>query len=102
MPLICCIKNFYLIYVNFSLTETLALQILKTASSSPIDFSWTTPRCAALAKLGVHDMPANFGSAVAGIAAAGTNESLHLSGLVIGAFLQVKMLNMTMPLLRGT
>lgn len=102
MPFICCIKNFYIIYLNYLLTGTLALEILKTASSSPTDFSWTTPQCAALAKLGVHDMPADFGSAVAGIAGGGMNKSLNLSGLVTGAFLQVWTLNIAIPLIRGT
>lgn len=45
-----------------------------------------------LPNLGVHDTPTDFGSAVAGIAAGGMNKSLNRSGLVTGAFLQVKML----------
>ena len=61
-----------------------------------MDFSWTTQRCAALAKLSVHDMHANSGSAIAGIGVGGMNKLLNLSGLVIGAFLQMRMLNIMM------
>lgn len=80
----------------------MALEILITASSSPVAFSWTTPKWAALVRLHVRDTHTNLGSAIAGVGVGGVNKLLNLSGLVIGAFLQMRMLSIMIPLIRGT
>lgn len=65
-------------------------------------FSWTTASCATLAKLSVYDMHANLRSAVTGVGVGDKNKLLNLSGLVIGAFLQMRMLNIMTPLMHDT
>lgn len=50
----------------------------------------------------MHDTRANLGSAIARIGVGGMEKLLNLSGLVTGAFLQMRMLNMMIPPIRGT
>lgn len=65
-------------------------------------FSRTTPSSATLAKLSAYDIHTNLKSAVTYIGVGGKNKLLSLSGPVVGAFSQMRMLNIMMPLMHDT